>query len=108
MDGYPLLFTGDTISLGGVGYIPEDQIDAFYSFIYDVILKYPEDTCIFHGHENADRCIKFALTLDPKNDKLKLLKWGLRHTLLKAKNKPNTPTCIHDELAINPFFRVWI
>lgn len=102
----PFLFTGDTICLGGVGYIMEDQIDALYSFIYDFLVNYPEETCIFHGHENADRMLKFALTLDPKNERLKLLKFGLHRSLLKAKNKPNTPTCLHDEMVINPFFRV--
>lgn len=39
--GFPFLFTGDVIGLGGVGYCPEDQIDALYSLIYDKLINYP-------------------------------------------------------------------
>lgn len=102
----PFMFTGDTICLGGVGYVLEDQIDTLYSFIYDFLINYPEETCFFHGHENAQDTLKFALTLEPKNEKLKLMHWSMRHTLLKPKNKPNTPTCLHDEMVLNPFFKV--
>lgn len=102
----PFMFMGDTICLGGVGYVLEDQIDTLYSFIYDVLMNYPEETCFFTGHENAQQTLKFALSLDPKNEQLKLLQWGVRHTLLKSKNKPSTPTCLHDEMLVNPFFRV--
>ena len=27
-NGYPFLFTGDTVCLGGIGYCPEDQVDS--------------------------------------------------------------------------------
>ena len=103
--GYPFLFTGDTISLGGVGYCPEDQVDSLYSLIYDRLLNYPDETCIFHGHENGEQMLQFALTIEPTNQMAKDLRWGLRRTLLKARNKPGTPTCIHDETLVNPFFR---
>ena len=84
-------------------------IGAIFAFACYKIVQgkgYPEETCFFTGHENAQQTLKFALSLDPKNEQLKLLQWGVRHTLLKSKNKPSTPTCLHDEMLVNPFFRV--
>ena len=104
-NGYPFLFTGDTVCLGGIGYCPEDQVDSLYSLIYDRLLNYPDETCIFHGHENGEQMLQFALTIESNNHTAKDLRWGLRRTLLKARNKPGTPTCIHDEKMVNPFFR---
>ena len=103
--GFPFLFTGDVIGLGGVGYCPEDQIDALYSLIYDKLINYPDETCIFHGHENGEKMLEFAVSIEPKNQMARDLKWGLKRTLLKARSVPGTPSCIHDEKLVNPFFR---
>lgn len=106
-NGYPFLFSGDSINMGGVGYVQEDQIESLYSLIYDVLMNYPEETCIFHGHENAEQMLKFGKTIEPKNKNIRDMLYSLKRSLLKAKNKPGTPTCLHDEKLINPFFRVF-
>ena len=106
-NGYPFLFTGDSINMGGVGYVLEDQIDSLYHLIYDVLMNYPDETCIFHGHENPEQMLKFGKTIEPSNRDIKNLHWAVKRTLLKAKNKPGTPTCLHDEKLVNPFFRVF-
>ena len=93
--------------MGGVGYVLEDQIDSLYHLIYDVLMNYPDETCLFHGHENAEQMLKFGRTIEPSNKDIKNLHWAVKRTLLKAKNKPGTPTCLHDEKLVNPFFRVF-
>ncbi len=105
-NGFPFLFTGDTVCMGGVGYVPEENAQSLYSLIYDKLMNYPDETCIFHGHENGEEMLRFALTIEPKNADAKNLRWGVKHTLLKARSKPSTPTCLHDEKLVNPFFRV--
>ena len=57
--------------MGGVGYVQEDQIESLYSLIYDVLMNYPEETCIFHGHENAEQMLKFGKTIEPQNKNIR-------------------------------------
>ena len=103
--GYPVLFTGDTVMLGGIGYCPEENIDAFYSLIYDRLMNYPDETCIFHGHEWNDKNLKFAQKIEPSNKWIREMRSSMRQGLLKSRSRPGTPTSLHDEKMVNPFFR---
>ena len=48
------------------------------------------------------------MSIEPTNADAKNLRWGIKHTLLKSRSKPATPTCLHDEKLVNPFFRVGV
>lgn len=64
-----ILFTGDTLFVGGMGAFFEGDYKSACSSI-SKILGLPDDTYMFPGHEYADTTLKFALYLQPNNRQL--------------------------------------
>jgi hydroxyacylglutathione hydrolase len=97
------LFTGDTLFLAGAGNTRFGGAveDLFMSF-RDKILKLPDRTEVFPGHDYAENNLRFARTLEPDNSsidaKLKELKDANRNGhLIKS--------TIGQEKKYNPFMR---
>ncbi|XP_063933793.1 uncharacterized protein LOC135145606 [Zophobas morio] len=99
----PILFSGDTLFVGGCGKIFEGTAkDMYYSL--KILTNLPPETLVYCGHEYTLSNLRFALTVEPNNEKLKSkLKW----TIQQLNNQRSTvPSTIGEELEYNPFLRV--
>ncbi|KAG8433309.1 hypothetical protein GDO86_017553 [Hymenochirus boettgeri] len=100
----PALFSGDTLFIGGCGIFYEGTAEQMYRNLIDTIGSLPGDTKIFCGHENTVRNLKFALKVEPDNEKVKeKLAWA------KARDDddiPTVPSSLEEEFLYNPFMRV--
>ncbi len=66
----PLLFSGDTLFIGGCGRV----FNGSHAELYESLKKLtylPNDTLVFPGHEYAKKNLEFCMKLDPNNDFLK-------------------------------------
>ena len=72
----PILFTGDTLFLGGMGAFFEGSARAILSTI-DKIKTLPDETLIFPGHEYSEYTLKFARYIDSKNSSALAKEWWL-------------------------------
>jgi hydroxyacylglutathione hydrolase len=74
---------------------PSDMWNAFTE-----LLKLPEDTHIYFGHEYTLSNLKFAAHVEPDNRDIQdKMKWA-------QENKCTTPSTISNEKLTNPFLRV--
>ncbi|KAL1926411.1 hypothetical protein VTP01DRAFT_5740 [Rhizomucor pusillus] len=94
------VFTGDTLFLAGIGRFLEGDVRDMYAILFHVLMKLPDDTWIYCGHEYGKTNLKFALTIEPQNEAL-LAKWNW------CRDKAITvPSTIGQEKLYNPFLRV--
>ena len=63
------LFTGDSLMVMGCGRLFEGTPDDMWKSLRK-LKQLPKDIMIYSGHEYTRSNIEFALTVDPKNDKL--------------------------------------
>jgi hydroxyacylglutathione hydrolase len=63
----------------------------------------PDETKIYCGHEYTLNNARFALTIEPENEILKMRLAEIE--ALRAAGKPTLPTTIGAEKATNPFLR---
>jgi hydroxyacylglutathione hydrolase len=100
--GSPVLFCGDTLFAGGCGRVFEGTYEQMFEALKK-ISKFPKNTKIYCGHEYTLSNIKFALEVDPNNEKLQS-EFEHVQSLIKS-NTPSLPTTIEKELDLNPFLR---
>lgn len=101
--GPPLLFTGDTLFLGGMGAFFEGTAVTILRTI-EKLLSLPEDTLVFPGHEYSDTTLKFALLLEAGNsDLLAKAAWVERR---RRKFYCTVPSTLSEERSYNPFLRI--
>jgi hydroxyacylglutathione hydrolase len=96
------VFTGDTLFAGGCGRLFEGDAAMMIKSL-SKLLALPDDTRVYFGHEYTEKNLRFALTLEPRNDTLRE-----KHAWAKAaveKGGTTTPTTIASEKATNPFLR---
>ncbi|SCM19639.1 targeted glyoxalase II, putative [Plasmodium chabaudi chabaudi] len=98
-----LFFTGDFLFIAGMGKNFEANNIDMYNSIHNIKKKIDiNNTYIFCGHEYTLSNIKFALTVDPNNDKLN----EFYQQVLKNENcLPTVPTLLSHEYSYNPFLR---
>ncbi|KAL2101111.1 hypothetical protein ACEWY4_002872 [Coilia grayii] len=100
----PAVFTGDTLFIGGCGKFFEGTAEQMHHNLTKVLGTLPEDTKVFCGHEYTKRNLKFALMVEPENQKVKeMLSWA------KARDdddKPTVPSTLLEEFEYNPFLRL--
>eukprot|EP01098_Paradermamoeba_levis_P012123 TRINITY_DN5248_c0_g1_i1.p1 TRINITY_DN5248_c0_g1~~TRINITY_DN5248_c0_g1_i1.p1 ORF type:complete len:259 (-),score=79.56 TRINITY_DN5248_c0_g1_i1:127-903(-) len=100
----PVLFTGDTLFIGGCGRFFEGTPSQMFSALIEVVSALPKNTQIYCGHEYTIKNLQFALTLEPQNKALKdKLEWA---TNQRKNGHPTVPSLLEEELAFNPFMRV--
>ncbi|MDA9004950.1 hydroxyacylglutathione hydrolase [Amylibacter sp.] len=96
------IFTGDSLMSLGCGRLFEGSHKIMWKTL-KMFLQLPPETMIFSGHEYSISNAKFALSVDPKNERLILREKEIQ-TLLK--NELFTvPTSLELELETNPFLR---
>ena len=101
--GPPLLFTGDTLFLGGMGAFFEGTAPSIMLTI-DKLLSLPDTTLVFPGHEYSETTLKFALLMEPTNAELRLKAAWV--DMRRKKYFCTIPSTISEERSYNPFLRV--
>jgi len=95
-------FVGDTLFALGCGRVLEGTLEQMWGSV-EKVGALPSDTVLYCGHEYTLSNAKFALTVDPDNEKLKAR--AARIETLRAEDKATLPTTIGEELETNPFLR---
>jgi hydroxyacylglutathione hydrolase len=99
-----MVFTGDTLFLGGCGRFFEGTADQMYSALIEKLSKLPDDTQVFCGHEYSLGNLKYGNHVEPENkDILAKIEWSKTK---RDANEPTVPSTIAEEKLINPFMRV--
>ncbi len=95
-------FVGDALFAGGCGRIfegtPEQMFDSLGKFA-----RLPEETMIFCAHEYTVANLRFALEVEPLNERLQKRLVAAQET--RAKGLPTVPSLLGEELSTNPFLR---
>lgn len=101
--GRPLLFTGDTMFLGGMGAFFEGTARGILLTI-ERIIELPGETLVFPGHEYSDTTLKFAKFIEPRNpDLLNKCAWV---EMRRRMHFITIPSTISEERSYNPFLRL--
>lgn len=100
------VFTGDTLFVSGAGNFntgtPKQMTQAF-----DKILKLPDSTNVWVGHEYTAKNCAFACFCEPNNEEIKKrLAWAKSRGSIHAGGRGTIPTTIGKEKACNPFARI--
>lgn len=98
-----VVFTGDTMFVGGCGRIFECTPEELYNSLVNVLGRLPETTQVFVGHEYTVQNLEFANAVESENDTLKqMLQWAQEQ---KVQRKFTVPSTLSNEWLINPFLR---
>ena len=96
----PVVFTGDTLFVGGCGNFNSGTPEQMYHAMYKVLGQLPPSTLVYCGHEYTKRNLSFASHAEPDNKKIQQkLAWCDTVTC-------TIPSTIAAELETNPFLRV--
>jgi len=97
-----LAFVGDTLFALGCGRLFEEGPAVMLASMKK-LAALPPETSVYCGHEYTLSNARFAVTVDPDNEALKVR--AQRIERLRGEGKATLPTTIGDELATNPFLR---
>ena len=98
-----LAFVGDTLFAVGCGRVIEGTMAMMWGSL-EKLMRLPDDTIIYCGHEYTEANIRFALTIEPGN--AALVQRAAEVKALRAAGKATLPTTLTREKATNPFLRV--
>ena len=101
-NGNPVLFCGDTLFSSGCGRVFEGTFEQMHKSILK-LKSLPSNTKIYSGHEYTQSNLKFAMEVEPLNQKL-VSRYNDVQDLLN-KGTPTLPTTLELELEVNPFLR---
>jgi hydroxyacylglutathione hydrolase len=99
----PIVFTGDTLFLGGCGRIFEGDPPMMHGSLQK-LAKLDGRTQVFCGHEYTEANLRFAAHVEPSNQAV--VQARARAAQLRKDGRPTVPATIADELTYNPFLRV--
>jgi hydroxyacylglutathione hydrolase len=97
-----ILFCGDTLFVMGCGRLFEGTAEQLWHSLQK-LKGLPKETLVYCTHEYTQANGRFALTVEPDNQRLQQRMIEVNH--LRSNNLSTIPTSIADELATNPFFR---
>ncbi len=97
-----IVFTGDTLFTIGCGRLFECDAATMYASLAK-LTALPAATLVYSSHEYTLANVKFALSVDPKNQAL--IARAKTVESLRADGKPTVPSSIQEELDTNPFLR---
>lgn len=100
-----VVFTGDTLFVGGAGKFFEGTGADMYPSLYEKLANLPGETLVYCGHEYTLSNYRFALSVEPKN--ARLIEENRIASELRAAGKFTIPSSIEKELATNPFLRIF-
>ncbi|GAB1601115.1 hydroxyacylglutathione hydrolase, mitochondrial-like isoform X2 [Argonauta hians] len=100
----PVVFTGDTLFIGGCGKFFEGTPGDMLHSLLTVLAALPRDTLVFCGHEYTVDNLKFANTVEPNNKAIQdKITWAKEQM---SQGKPTIPSTLEEEFLYNPFMRV--
>jgi len=97
-----LLFTGDTLFIGGCGRLNECSAQTMWNSLQKIVAL-PDDTLVYPGHNYTEENYEFALTIEPNNNLVKKTLQTIEDW--KKRGKPTVPSNIGHERATNVFLR---
>jgi len=97
-----LLFCGDTLFVMGCGRLFEGTAEQLWHSLQKLKVL-PAETKVYCTHEYTQSNGRFALTVEPENQKLQ--QKMIEVNRLRSSNLPTVPTTIAEEQTTNPFFR---
>lgn len=100
--GGGMLFCGDTLFAAGCGRLFEGTPRQMHDSL-SKLMRLPDDTRVYCGHEYTLANIRFARAADPDNRALPELE--ARSKKLRDQDLPTLPSTIAQEKATNPFVR---
>lgn len=98
-----IAFVADTLFAMGCGRVFEGTPEMMWGSL-EKLLKLPDDTTIYCGHEYTLANARFALSIEPGN--AELVKRAEDVEKLRGEGKPTLPTTMAIEKKTNPFLRV--
>uniref|UniRef100_A0A0D9VTM9 hydroxyacylglutathione hydrolase n=1 Tax=Leersia perrieri TaxID=77586 RepID=A0A0D9VTM9_9ORYZ len=100
----PAVFTGDTLFIAGCGRFFEGTAEQMHQSLCVTLGSLPKPTRVYCGHEYTVQNLKFMLTVEPDNEKMKQkMEWAQKQ---REANQPTVPSTIGEEFEINTFMRV--
>ena len=96
------LFCGDTLFTLGCGRLFEGTPEQMWASL-SKLRALPDETLVYCGHEYTAANARFALTVDPGNEALKLR--AARVQAARDAGQPTVPAPMGEERATNPFLR---
>jgi hydroxyacylglutathione hydrolase len=98
----PVVFTGDTLFIGGCGRMFEGDPEMFHASLSKLAALDPR-TRVFCGHEYTEANLRFAAHVEPSNAHIAAAKQRAHE--LRREGRTTMGATIGDELAYNPFLR---
>jgi hydroxyacylglutathione hydrolase len=96
------LFCGDTLFVAGCGRLFEGTAEQMHGSL-SKLMSLPDDTKIYCGHEYTETNLRFALTLEPKNYKIRAKYEKVQG--LRSRGVSTVPSTMIEEKETNPFLR---
>ncbi|KAJ8345033.1 hypothetical protein SKAU_G00292260 [Synaphobranchus kaupii] len=82
----------------------EGTAEQMHHNLTEVLGSLPQDTKVFCGHEYTIKNLKFALKVEPENERVKeMLSWARGRD---DDDKPTVPSTLVEEFDYNPFLRL--
>ena len=99
-----LLFTGDTLFIGGCGRLNECSAQTMWNSLQKIVAL-PDDTLVYPGHNYTEENYEFALTIEPYNNLVKKTLQTIKDW--QKQGRPTVPSTIGCERATNVFLRAF-
>jgi hydroxyacylglutathione hydrolase len=96
------VFTADSLMALGCGRLFEGSPKLMHQSLKK-LAALPPDTLVYSGHEYTSSNLKFALSIEPDNQRL--ISRGKEITTARSAGRPTVPELLSEELATNPFLR---
>ena len=96
------LFCGDTLFTAGCGRLFEGTAEQMHASLRK-LMRLPDDTLVYCGHEYTQKNLEFAMTIEPGNAKLSERLKSVRS--LRTRGLPTVPATMAEEKETNPFLR---
>jgi len=101
-----LVFTGDTLFLGGCGRFFEGSAEQMSEALVTILGQLPGETKVFCGHEYSLQNLAFGKHVEPDNQHISdKISW-CQKMRSASPPQPTVPSTIAEEHLINPFVRV--
>lgn len=102
---HSILFSGDTLLVGGCGKFDEGTEREMYNNLIHIIGALPSDTEVYCGHEYTVQNLEFAHALLHEQD-FDVQRALERARVTRSAFVPTVPAILEDEFLSNPFMRV--
>lgn len=100
--GHGMLYCGDTLFAVGCGRLFEGTPEQMHASL-SKLMRLPDATRVYCGHEYTQSNIRFARVADPENRELQVLEHSVRR--VREQDLPTLPSTLVEERATNPFVR---